>query len=228
MSSTLPAQNPFLINDLVPGVIEALTGKTNITPQQCAVWIKKTLLNLTESYPFEELRVLGPLVTIGPGLGMGGSNFMYPISMFLNPGDDYTLSENPVIFFTPTRASNVTSVGLIGTGQFQNGQVAYAMPYMTMKAIQSLLFISGGIPSRWSHYGPNFFFGTQPATNYQMYLPYQIRYPFNETNLLQTHLYIPDVVDGRCRIRSSASRSAGQQVARYGPNAPFDCLRRSP
>ena len=72
-----PAQNPHLISDLVPGVVAALAGKTNITPQTAAVWIKKTLLNLSETYPFEELRRVGPIVTIGPGLGYNGSNYEY-------------------------------------------------------------------------------------------------------------------------------------------------------
>ena len=98
-----PAQNPHLISDLVPGVVAALAGKTNITPQTAAVWIKKTLLNLSETYPFEELRRVGPIVTIGPGLGYNGSNYEYLITPFLlNPSDDYTLLEDPVIFLNPT------------------------------------------------------------------------------------------------------------------------------
>ncbi len=59
MPTNLPGQNPHTINDLVDGVLEALQYKTNITPQTCAKWLKKAILNITENYAFEELRQPG-------------------------------------------------------------------------------------------------------------------------------------------------------------------------
>lgn len=191
-NTNLPGQNPHTLNDLVPGTLEALQNKTNISAQQCARWLRKAILNITESQDlrFEELRGNGPLVNIGPGLGFGGSNYMYQISYFLNPGDDYTQSEDPVIFLTPTQAM---SAGLVGYGITSAGAAAvvgYPMDYETPKGIQSLLFIPGGVPYKYTRYGQMFWFGSQPGQNYQVYLPYQRRHPFNE-NLLSSQLYFP-------------------------------------
>jgi hypothetical protein len=202
-----PGQNPHRISDLVPGVIEALENRQDITQQQAAIWIKKTLINLTETEVFEELRTTGPLVNIGPGLGYNGSNYVYPVSYFLNAGDDCTLTEDPVIFLSPTAAA---SAGLIGVGTTTGGTVGYPMNYMTPKAIAPLLFIPGGVPFRYTRYGQFLWFGSQPGQNYQIYLPYQIRHPFSDSNLSSSQLFIPpsweDVVEYSAALRGAHAK----------------------
>jgi hypothetical protein len=188
MGNNLPGVNPRTFNDLIPGVKEALQNKTNITNAQCATWIQKTVNEFSENYELEELKVTGPVVTIGPGLGLNGSNFEYPISMFLQPGDDYTKTFDPVIFLSPTTAQ---TVGLVSSGTNSNSFVGYGMQYMSVKAIQPLLFIPGGIPFKYTRMGTRFWFGTQPGSNYQVYLPYQKRYPINLANVAMTQLYFP-------------------------------------
>jgi hypothetical protein len=210
-----PAQNPHLISDLVPGVIEALSGKTNITPQTAAVWIKKTLLNLSESYPLPELERIGPIVTIGPGLGYNGSNYEYLISSFLqNASDDYTMMEDPVIFLNPTTAA---TPGLVNSGTANAGAVVgYSMDYMTPKAIQPLLFIPGGIPFKYTRYQNRFWFGTSPGQPYQTYLPYQLRHPFNDSNLLQSRLHITtsweDIIEYGAAMRGAIANRWPDQM----------------
>jgi hypothetical protein len=209
-----PGQNPHVINDLYPGIIEALENRQDITPQQAAIWVKKTIINLTETEVFEELRTTGPIVNIGPGLGFNGSNYMYAVSYFLNAGDDYTNMEDPVIFLSPIQAA---SVGLVGTGTVTGGTVGYPMTYMTAKAIQPLLFVPGGIPFRYTRYGQFFWFGSQPGQNYQVYLPYQIRHPFNDSNLPQSQLFIPpsweDIVEYSAALRGAHARRWPDMVA---------------
>jgi hypothetical protein len=208
-----PGTNPRVINDLFPGVQEALFGK-DITPQQSAIWVRKTLEDLTAKYPFEELRIKGPMVTIGPGLGNQGSNYEYPVMQFLNAGDDLTLMENPVIFLSPTQAQQVN---LVGTGMnFGTSPVGYPMDYMTPTAIQSQLFIPGGIPFHWTRYGQYFWFGTQPGQPFQTYLPYQRRHPFQDANLPQSPLFIPpdwqDIVEYAAAVRGAQSLRWPEQV----------------
>jgi hypothetical protein len=189
-----PASNPRTNNDLIPGVISALQNKQNITQTQAAGWLRKAILNITESYPTRELEVVNPpLVQIGPGLGLNGSNYQYSVSYFLQPGDDYTLMEDPVIFLTQTQA---LTVGLISAynnagGPAGIGPVGYPMDYMTPKAIQSLLFVPGGIPYKYTRYGPQFWFGSQPGQPYQVYVPYQQRHKFVQANLPATQLCFP-------------------------------------
>ena len=78
---------------------------------------------------------------------------------------------------------------------------------MTPKAIQPLLFIPGGIPSKYTRYQNRFWFGTSPGQPYQMYLPYQLRHPFNDSNLLQSHVHVPtsweDIVEYSAAMRGA-------------------------
>jgi hypothetical protein len=191
MTLSAPASATITINDLINKVKAALQNRADVSETQVnpemrpSAWIRDTLRELTANYPFEELRVSGPLVTIGPGLGFEGSNYKYPVSMFLNPGDDMTLMDDPVIFLNPQQAS---SVGM--TVNNASNTVAYPLDYLTMKAIQPMLFIGGGIPFKYTRQGNMFLFGTQPGTNFSMYLPYQIRHPFNP-DLVTTPIRMP-------------------------------------
>jgi hypothetical protein len=190
--NNLPAQNPRTLNDLVPGVLNILQKKQNISATDVCYWLRDAILNFTENQNFRELEVANPpLVQIGPGLGFNGSNYQYLVSYFLNPGDDYTLMEDPVIFLNQTQA---LQVGLVGAGiSFSGGTsfVGYPMDYMTPKAIQSMLFVPGGVPYKYTRYQNQFWFGSQPGQQYQVYLPYQRRHPFVQGNLPGSQLYIP-------------------------------------
>jgi hypothetical protein len=177
-----PATSPTTINNLIPKVQANLQNRSDVNEtvtnpeMRPSAWIRDALREITANYPFEELRVTGPLVTIGPGLGWQGSNYMYQVSLFLNPGDDMTLSEDPVIFLTPGQALSVGA--LVGT---TSNLVGYNMDYLSPKAIQPLLFIPGGIPFKFTRYGNMFWFGTQPGSNFNVYLPYQVRHPFTDS-----------------------------------------------
>src|ERR1700681_4058977 len=113
MTLAQPGAATLTINDLINKVKAELQNRADASETQTnpemrpSAWIRDTLRELTANYPFEELRVSGPLVTIGPGLGFEGSNYKYPVSMFLNPGDDMTLMDDPVIFLNPQQASSV-------------------------------------------------------------------------------------------------------------------------
>ena len=204
MKNNLPGANPHVINDLYQGIVNKLQGRTDITNQQAAEWVKRALLDITESMIFEELRRLGPMVTIGPGYGLNGSSYIYPISSFLNAGDDYTLMEDPVIVLAGTSAgTQFTSAGQI------TDAVTYPMDYMTPKAIQPLLGIGGGIPFKYTRFQGNFWFGTQPGQPYQVFLPYQVRHPF-VSNLPESPLFIPtsweEIVEYSAAMRGAEER----------------------
>lgn len=203
MINNLPGSNPHKIGDLYQGIINKLQGRTDITPQLAANWCRRALLDITESMIFEELRRVGPIVTIGPGLGVNGSNFMYAISAYLNPGDDYTLMEDPVIFLTSTTGQS------FATASQATNAVSYAMDYMTPKAIQPLISIGGGIPFKYTRYGQTFWFGTQPGQPYQTYLPYAVRHPFT-SNLVDSPLFIPtsweEIVEYSAAMRGAEER----------------------
>jgi hypothetical protein len=220
-----PGQSSATIGDLIPEVKSWLQNRSDVTedPSQQpnpamrpSAWIRDSLREITASQQFEELRTTGPLKNIGPGLGYNGSNYQYLISYFLDSGADYTMMEDPVIFLTPTQAM---SVGLVGTSvSSSNSTVGYPMDYVTPKAIQSILFISGGIPFKYTRYGNQFWFGTQPGTNYQVNVPYQIRHPFIDTELVASPVYVPaDWLD----IIAIAAAERGATKLRWNEQSSF-------
>ena len=192
MAVQQPAGVHATINGLIPKVQAYLQNRSDVSESASnpesrpSAWIRDTLREVTANFgPFEELRIVGPMVTIGPGLGWAGSNYMYEISTFLNPGDDYTKSWDPVIFYTATQAQQA---GLVANN---TNVVARPMDRVGEKAIQSILFIPGGVPSKYCRFGNMFWFGTQPGQNYNMYLPYQKRHPFAD-QLIQSKIYVPE------------------------------------
>jgi hypothetical protein len=192
-----PGSPSAVINDLISRVQAALQNRSDVNEMQPNAemrpsrWIRDTLREITANNPFEELRQPNPpLVTIGPGLGLtlaagsgsvsggyGGygaaSSFAYLVSAFLVPADDVTLMEDPVIFLDP------------GTNN-----VPRPMDYLTPKAFVPLL-VGSGIPYFYTRFGNQFWFATPPNQNYQVYLPYQVRHPFNDDNLLQSQVRVP-------------------------------------
>jgi hypothetical protein len=54
-----------------------------------------------------------------------------------------------------------------------------------------MLNVTGGIPNKYTRYGTQFWIATQPNVNYVMYLPYQMRHPFVDTNLPSSPVFVP-------------------------------------
>lgn len=203
MTVQQPASVTLTINDLIPKVQSYLQNNLNANEQQTnpemrpSAWLRDALRELTQKYPFEELRKPGPLQIIGPGLGTLGSNWAYPVSMFLYPGEDMTKSEDPVIFLTPGQLQQANQTAAqYGIAQMAalmttSNQVGYSMNYLTPKAIQPLLFIQGGVPFLYTRFGNQFWFGSQPGEQFNVYLPYQRRHPFT-TDLPYSKVYVPE------------------------------------
>jgi hypothetical protein len=218
MTLAQPGSATLTINDLINKVKAELQNRADVSETQAnpemrpSAWIRDTLRELTANYPFTELQKPGPLVTIGPGLGYQGSNYMYPVSMFLFSGDDVTLMEDPAIFLNPQQAASVGK--FVGTS---TGTVAYAMDFLTVKAIQPMLFIPGGIPFKYTRYGNMFWFGTQPGSNFSVYLPYQVRHSFNP-DLVTTPVKVPQEWED---IVAYAAAERGAVKLRWNDQANF-------
>lgn len=212
-----PATATLTISGLINKVKSDLQNRSDVSEAAAnpemrpSAWIRDALRELSANYPFEELKVVGPMATIGPGLGYQGSNFSYPLSMFLNQGDDVTLMDDFVIFLTSTSAIQTGTI-------FQTtNQVGYPMDRLDMKAIQSLLFISGGVPFKYCRHGSLVYFGTQPGQPYNVYLPYQVRHQFNP-DIVSTPIRLPqDWFD----ILSLAAAERGALKLRWNDQSNF-------
>jgi hypothetical protein len=176
----LPGASTAKISDLIPKVQAALQNRADVTESQSnpemrpSAWLRDSLREITANNPFEELRQPNPPnVIIGPGKGIGGSNYKYKVSQFIASGDDVTLMEDPVIFLDPPTNS-----------------VPHPMDYLTPKAIAPY-FVLNGIPYNYTRFGDQFWFGVQPQQNYTVFLPYQARHPFNDDNLPVSQVGVP-------------------------------------
>lgn len=203
----IPGSPTATINDLITRVQAALQNRSDVTENQTnpdmrpSAWLRDSLREITASNPFEELRQPNPPnVIIGPGLGAGGSNYKYPVSQFVLPGDDVTLMEDPVIFLDPPRNS-----------------VPHPMDYLTPKAIAPY-FVVNGIPYNYTRFGTQFWFGVQPQQNYTVFIPYQIRHTFIDSNLPASAVGVPpDWFD----IIAYAAAERGAIALRWNEQAVF-------
>ena len=168
----IPGGTTRVIGDLIPGVREALQQRTdadNLIPR----YLRKAIIELTESTPFEELRRTGPQVTMTVGQAI------YPVASFLNPGDDYNYPEVMVVYVD------------VGTNS-----VVDVVQYKTPQAIERMIApATQGLPSRYTRFGPNFHFGPNPNAAYVMFLRYQVKHPFgdlSDTAIKGQPLLLPD------------------------------------
>jgi len=169
----LPASSTKTINDLVPYVIDALQGRTDVSTQFAARYIKRAVQEICESNPFEELKITGPLVTLTT------AQPIYPVSKFMvDSGDDYVQIPSFVIFVdSPTNT------------------VQSSIKYTTVMAIDPMGgSATKGLPSKWTRYGSNIHFGPNPDRGWNVFMRYQRRhnFPADESNLANTPLSLPD------------------------------------
>jgi hypothetical protein len=149
-------------------VLDALQNRSDVTSAQVAQYVCKAVWEITESYPFEELRTTGPNYTLTSGLAT------YPITLFLNAGDDYTSNESFAIYVDTPNNTTVAS-----------------MNYKTPKAIEMMLApATQGIPAWWTRFGANISVGPVPNNTYTVFMRYQVRHPFSVPAQITDPLYI--------------------------------------
>lgn len=223
MSVPQPSSVTLTIAALINKVAAYLQNRADVTESQTnpemrpSAWIRDSLREITANNPFTELQVIGPLKTIGPNLGYQGSNFAYPVSFFLWQGHDLTISEDPVIFLTSSQGSSAGLSQVSNPFYTLTNMVAYSMDYLPYKSASTIISVGGGVPFKYTRYGSNYYFGVQPGSNYQVYLPYQRRHPFS-SELTESLIYVPeDWFD----IIAIAAAERGATVLRWNEQAQY-------
>lgn len=150
------------INDLMPGVTRKLGGRVDAATNS-PLWIKDAVTELTESYPFEQLAVDGPIVQFQVGVNE------YPITFFTNNNEypsiirSWFVSSTTNTNLTPTASQNNT------TGRF--------MKYRTLPVLDVMSKVFGP-PSKWTRNGKNLIVGSCPDQNYATQIKYQREHPW--------------------------------------------------
>ena len=164
----IPGGQTKTINDLIPEVVNALQQRGDVAGL-VPLYMKRTLQDLPDTYPFEELKVTGPTVSLTANVST------YPASLFLIPGDDYTIHSSFALFV-----------------DFPNNTIKSPVTYKTPAAIEMMTSpATKGIPAKWTRYGTNIFMGPTPDKGYSVFFRYQQRYEFQEDNLGASLILVP-------------------------------------
>lgn len=168
----LPGTATKTISDLIPYVVDALQGRTDVSTI-APKYIKRAVQELCESNTFEELKITGPTVALTAG------TVSYPVTTFmLDSGDDYVQIPSFAVFV-----------------DFPNNTIVQPIQYKTVMAIEPMIAgATVGVPSRWTRYGTNILIGPNPNQPYSVFMRYQMRhrFPNDESQLGGVTLYIPD------------------------------------
>jgi hypothetical protein len=169
--STSPGTATKNIAYFVPYVTDALQGRTDVAAI-APKYIKRAIHEICEAMPFEELKITGPTVQLTIGQAT------YPVSTFLNPGDDYVQIPSFCIYV-----------------DFPNNTVLTTMNYKTVMAIDPMAGkATQGLPSRWTRFGTNLILAPTANQTYGVFMRYQVRhrFPQDEADLSGTMVYVPD------------------------------------
>lgn len=143
----------MLIKDLMPGVRRKLGGRDDVDSVS-PIWIRDSILELTESYPFNQLEVQGPVVQFQVGVAS------YFVRYFTNN------NERPSIIYSWWVSSTTTM-----------GQTGRSIKYRTQPVLDYMSKIPGQV-SKWTKHGTDFIVGNQPDQAYATQMKYQREHPF--------------------------------------------------
>ena len=169
--SIAPGSATKPISYFVPYVVDALQGRTDVSTM-APKYIKRAVQEICESNNFEELKLTGPTVQLTTGQPY------YPVSLFLQPGDDYVQIPSFLIFV-----------------DFPNNTVQTTIQYKNVMAIDPMLgSATQGLPSRWTRFGTQLFLGPTPNNTYAVFMRYLLRHrcPLDETDLSGVLVHVPD------------------------------------
>jgi hypothetical protein len=204
----------LLISDLYPGIVNKFGGRQNFGPaaSTTALYVtavKQAIQEITETYEFEELKVMSPIVPIQFGVST------YPISAFITPTltttwditdiYDWGFWLNPGAQNGPFRILKYRRVGTIDYYQF--GTTAPAPP---------VYFSRFGSP--WGIAGPNgnLTLGPIPNANYFSFMRFKARHPFT-TNVYDSPVYIPDswqeIIEYSACLRLAIGEGSDQYIS---------------
>lgn len=167
----------MIIEDLYPGIIRKLRGRTD-EDDNLASYTKAALLDLTQNYEFEELRVTGPVssfIAYKSEYPKGGS-----ACPFINPGDvKLTFIVTWYCYFNVLPIILGQSLGL-------------GMKGRSPRVVEPMSKISGQ-PSIYGLVGNNILVGFMPNIAYATQMRYQRQHPFNlDVNLGKSTVFIPE------------------------------------
>jgi len=171
----------MIIHDLIPMVQDKLRGRVDLsaysgTPgSDIPSWIYEAILDLTPSYPFEELIARGPYVNFVVGQAE------YLLSFFLPPNSRFTQVRSFFRFFGTTNPPTTNATNVVGN-QLKARTTMVVEPMSTIP----------GLPQYWCQNGNKILVGFQPDQTYTVFMRYQRPHPFDLKNLPAAQIFMPE------------------------------------
>src|SRR4051812_8373820 len=157
---------PYKVSDLVTNVWKKLSKRDDVLAE-APRHIRDAVVELTESYAFEHLRVTGPVVNFQVGLCEYGINY------FTNNNEGATMIESWFV-----NLANTNPGAGVNTGTPLATDNGYVIKFRTIGVVEPMSRISGP-PSRWTQWGNNnLVIGNCPDKTYQTYWRYQRNHPW--------------------------------------------------
>lgn len=153
------------INDLVSSVVDKLAGRVDAA-ERAPKWIKRTIEELTESYPFIELEEIGDTKQFITGTAIYNKTF------FTKGAVKSTMFNELAVYIDYPTNSKTNPVF------FRELQVVSPMSKIA------------GLPCFWTQHGDDLIFGLNPNNPYSVYARYQREHPF-DINLTNTVIKMP-------------------------------------
>jgi hypothetical protein len=157
------------------GVYAKLSNRNDVItlgPQ----WIADAIIELSRSYPFEDLQDTGPVIQMTTG------QYEYPLATFLNPLD-VIASSNLVPSFYMFYNDPTNSVAGYNPG--------IGLTYKSIDTLE-LMFSTPGTPAYWSRWQGQIFIAPVPTNTYFCYMRYQKQHPFSKPAALTDPIMLPD------------------------------------
>jgi hypothetical protein len=158
----------FTVQTIINRLPSLLSGR-QVAFTDAAEWTRKTVLELTEDYPFPALEVPGSQIALTAGQAIYSLNYFYPVSYLSN--EQTEINRIVSIFFFSN--SSIAPLPLSSTG----ANPGYNLIYRTFDSIQIELNISG-IPVHWSRFNDNYYITYVPNAIYYVQPSFQQEHPF--------------------------------------------------
>lgn len=184
----------FTINDIIPGVVAKLGNRTDIQ-DKIPEWCRKTVLELTQSYDFEELKTSGPSMSFTTGQNE------YSVNFFTMNNENWTRMTSWFVVIDPS-----TGIG-------------WEIKARMLMVVEPLSKIQG-TPMYWCQHGSVLIVGFNPNVAYGTQQRYQRVHPFTTPQALAGDtVYMPndwqEVVEYATAMRGASEERMFDYVSRY-------------
>lgn len=166
------------IADMIPPIVKLLGNRGDVAALATQE-VADTVIELSNDYPFEELRETGPLVQLVPGQNTYALNYFLALAVGGNP--QHVLNKIISWFYYIYPPTNL-STSPVGASNANSG---YNLKFRDMEDLEVLINVLT-VPIFWSWLGDDLFVAGTPNQASYTYVRYSFLHPFTSPIALNT------------------------------------------